>query len=61
MNGLTLKNRISSVKERLLLDAFDDEYGGGVVNQGKLLLNPNTFISMVRNFLCCRRNVKLKH
>lgn len=50
MNGVNLKNRtlISAVKERLLLDAFDDEYGGVVVDHGKLPSNPYTFTSMLR-------------
>ncbi|KAG2261793.1 hypothetical protein Bca52824_068872 [Brassica carinata] len=51
MNGVSLKNRISSVKERLLLDAFDDEYGGVVVDHGKLPSNPTVFTSMLRNSL----------
>ncbi|KAF8108433.1 hypothetical protein N665_0109s0055 [Sinapis alba] len=51
MNEVTLKNRISSVKERLLLDAFDDEYGGVVVDHGKLPSNPTVFTSMLRNSL----------
>lgn len=53
MNRVNLKNRalISSVKERLLLDAYDDEYGGVVVDHGKLPSNPNAFASMLRNSL----------
>ncbi|KAL0737318.1 hypothetical protein Bca4012_013528 [Brassica carinata] len=51
MNGVSLKNRISSVKERLILDAFDDEYGGVVVDHGKLPSNPTVFTSMLRNSL----------
>lgn len=60
MNGLTLKNRISSVKERFLLDAFDDEYGGVVVDHDKLPSNPNAFTAMLRNSLSdWRRKVKI--
>lgn len=60
MNGLTLKNRISSVKERLLLDAFDDEYGGVVVDHGRLPSNPTVFTSMLQSSLSdWRRKVKL--
>ncbi|CAF2090996.1 unnamed protein product [Brassica rapa] len=51
MNGLTLKNRISSVKERLLLDAFDDEYGGVVVDHGRLPSSPTVFTSMLQSSL----------
>ncbi|ESQ39874.1 hypothetical protein EUTSA_v10000934mg [Eutrema salsugineum] len=53
MNAVNLKNRtlISSVKEKLLLDAYDDEYGGVVVDHEKLPSNPNAFTSMLRNSL----------
>uniref|UniRef100_A0A1J3H8B6 Nudix hydrolase n=1 Tax=Noccaea caerulescens TaxID=107243 RepID=A0A1J3H8B6_NOCCA len=53
MNGVNLKNRalISSVKEILVLDAYDDEYGGVVVDHGKLPTNPNAFASKLRNSL----------
>ncbi|KAL1213984.1 Nudix hydrolase 8 [Cardamine amara subsp. amara] len=50
MNEVNLKSRtlISAVKERLLLDAFDDEYGGVIVDHRKLPSNLNTFTSMLR-------------
>ncbi|KAG7536091.1 NUDIX hydrolase domain [Arabidopsis suecica] len=50
INGVNLKSRtlISSVKERLLLDAYDDEYGGVIVDHGKLPSNPFAFASMLR-------------
>lgn len=50
INGVNLKSRtlISSVKERLLLDAYDDEYGGVIVDHGKLPSNPYAFASMLR-------------
>ncbi|XP_031099143.1 nudix hydrolase 8 [Ipomoea triloba] len=36
------------LRETRVLDASDDEYGGVVVNPGKLPSNPNTFTSMLR-------------
>ncbi|KAG7611854.1 unnamed protein product [Arabidopsis thaliana] len=51
MNGVNLKSRTlmsSAVKERSLLDAYDDEYGGVIVDHGKLPSNPYAFASMLR-------------
>ncbi|CAN8267164.1 unnamed protein product [Cochlearia groenlandica] len=50
INGVNLKNR-TLVKEILLLDAYDDEYGGVVVDHSRLPSNPNTFASMLQNSL----------
>ncbi|XP_010494956.1 PREDICTED: nudix hydrolase 8 [Camelina sativa] len=50
INGVNLKSRtlISSVKERLLLDANDDAYGGVIVDHENLPSNPYAFASMLR-------------
>ncbi|MFS8001705.1 hypothetical protein Hanom_Chr13g01193441 [Helianthus anomalus] len=56
--SLKLSPFISSYK---VLDAFDDEYGGGVVNPEKLPSDTNVFVSILRSSLSLWRTEVKQH
>ncbi|KAK2993931.1 hypothetical protein RJ640_012909 [Escallonia rubra] len=51
INGTNGTNPSMYFRETSLLDAFDDEYGGVIVNPERLPSNPNIFASILRSSL----------